>query len=118
MRECATFGTVIAKMGHLYHWKLKVIEMKDECLNFGIIEANKCEECLKTGTPWYLRSYGYSYFGGNGNIYHRAKTNGSWPYGDKYGVDDIIDIWLDLRDKKINFHLQRMIRNMVKLLRY
>ena len=28
-RECTTFGTVIAKPGHLYHWKIKVVKMED-----------------------------------------------------------------------------------------
>ena len=99
--ECSTFGAVIAKPGHLYHWRIKVMEKKkDNHLNIGIIEANKFEYCLEVDDPWYITPYGYSYFAGDGFIYNETESNCYWPYGDAYGEDDIIDIWLDLRDNK------------------
>ena len=99
-QECNTFGTVTAKQSHLYHWKIKVMEMQDNFLNIGVVEANKCEQCLSTNNAWYFESFGYSYYAGDGKIYHKKKLRSCWSYGDKYGVDDIIDIWLDLRDNK------------------
>ena len=41
-------------------------------------------------------TYGYSYWSGNGKLYNCQVKN----YGDPYGQNDIIDIWVDLRDDK------------------
>ena len=41
------------KPGTLYHWKIKVIETKDQHLNIGIIEEDKCEYSLKTNEKWF-----------------------------------------------------------------
>ena len=94
--ECSTFGSIITKPGNSYHWKIKVIKMGDDHLNIGIIEADKCELSLETGNKWFSTSYGYSYWAGNGKVYHSSSKN----YGDAFGAGDVIDIWLDLRDNK------------------
>lgn len=98
--NCNTFGTVVAEPGSLYHWKVKIVSMSEnisgKTLNLGVIEANECEECLKEDILWHLQKYGYSYWSGNGKLYNDVVTE----YGDPYGQNDVIDIWVDLRDTK------------------
>ena len=37
--NCNAFGSIIASSGNLYHWKIKVIECNDCCINIGVVEA-------------------------------------------------------------------------------
>ena len=98
-KDCGTFGTVVAKPGHSYHWQIKVIEITGNHLNIGIVEAKEYEQCLKNDTYWYNRDYGYSYWAGDGKLYHA--NGGGEDYGDPYEAGDIIDLWLDL-NKNVN----------------
>ena len=90
---CTCFGKVIAKKGKIYHWKIKFEEgsrdLKND-LNIGIVEKDKCKQCLDK-TWWYL-GFGYSYYSNDGKFYNMYGIK----YGEPYGITDIIDIWLDL----------------------
>ena len=92
----SSFGTITARSGNKYHWRLKLIGSDVRFINIGIIEANICK--LHTDTTWWNTEYGYSYYSGDGMIYHNFKANDYCKdYGESY-QDDIIDIWLDLKD--------------------
>ena len=87
------FGTVTAKPGKgIYHWRLKIIECDHKDINLGIVEANKCDE-ITNNRGWWGEDYGYSYWSGDGEVFH---NNDFHEYGDAFGQDDVIDIWLDM----------------------
>ena len=92
---CNGFGKFEANPGRMYHWKLKAQKVGDKELNIGVIEADFVENGYRE--DWWNESYGYSYFAWNGDIYNKGQSKRN--YGDKYGVGDIIDIWLDLKDE-------------------
>ena len=46
---------------------------------------------------WWNQHYGYSSWSDNGWIYHNDDDR---RYGDPFGQDDVIDIWLDLKGDK------------------
>ena len=98
----SAFGTMMVTPGNKYHWKLKVIGDDIKGINIGIIES---QECSKSKSDyWWCKEYGFSYHSKNGWLYHRVITDGSLrgsskQYGDRYGDNDVIDIWLDLKDK-------------------
>ena len=97
--DLSSFGIVTATPGNKYHWRLELIRMDVGFVNLGIIEANKCDDY--TNTAWWLTEYGYSYYSGDGGIYHKFTGNVTntvyKDYAESY-KDDIIDIWLDLKD--------------------
>ena len=86
------FGTVEASPGRIYHWRLKFIENEDAELNVGICEFEGSERM-----DWWNTPKGWSYFARDGQLYHPGTILRK--YGDKYGKDDIIDVWLDLKHK-------------------
>ena len=100
-KKISGFGTVTAKSGYRYHWKLKLFGDNVQYINIGIIEADKCS--ANTSNSWWITEYGYSYWSGDGEIYHDWSQQGIFRnhkhYGKSYGKDDIIDIWLDLKDE-------------------
>ena len=87
------FGTEVAKPGKMYHWKLKLLELGEKYLNVGIIEADKCK---KDTSDWWNYAYGFSYYTQDGNFYNKNYIT----YGEECENNDIIDIWLDLRENK------------------
>ena len=88
------FGSIIAKSGLKYHWKIKYIKGKSLTdINLGIIEYNKYKENLRD--MWWNKKYGFSYYCKSGLIYNLESKK----YGDKYTIGDIIDIWVDLKDE-------------------
>ena len=98
------FGSFTATRGRAYHWKLKVIKLEDKELNIGIIHADKVSERID-GSYWWSKSGGFSYYARDGHFYSGdPRYSGLTPMhcGDSYGVDDVVDVWLDLRD---NAHL-------------
>ena len=95
------FGTEVAKPGKMYHWKFKLLELGEKYLNIGIIEADKCN---KDTTDWWNHIFGFAYYIGSGNFWN---GNGGMPYGEECEKNDIIDIWLDLRDNKNELSFQR-----------
>ena len=116
------YGTVTAKKGRIYHWKLKV-DKSTVCGNIGIVPLNKIEPAKDFAASFW--SYGYSYYGFNGRVFGDDIENGSIKYGHPYGKggpnffdmyhdfteqqviewkklndkDDIIDVWLDLQNE-------------------
>ena len=95
--SCNAYGTFTATAGYIYHWKLKVIECKDTYmnqLNIGVVDAKQAPDLLNRS--WWRQPNGYSYFSGNGKMYCKYSTT---TFGAKYGTNDIIDIWLNLKDK-------------------
>ncbi len=96
--DANAFGSFVAAPGKIYNWKLKVLPVEGKSIiytNIGIIEANAASESLHSS--WFVHENGYSYFAGTGEIYN---NNTWWDYGDRYGKNDIIDICLDLKNKK------------------
>ena len=91
---CNAFGNIITTPDRIYHWKLKIIKCEDDQLNIGIIEADKAKHYLEAN--WWFSDCGYSYWAGDGHMYHKYGV----PYGEKYGKDDIIDVWLNLKENK------------------
>ena len=93
------FGTIIARPGRKYHWKLKIVQKSgynnhlDN--NFGVIEATKCAE--SNNYYWWSSygqsNYGYSYYSDG------DKYPGPERYGEGHQVGDIIDVCLNLKDK-------------------
>ena len=92
--ECNAFGKIIATPNRMYHWKLKVIECKDDQLNIGVIQEDKAKAFL--AAYWWFEVFGFSYFAGNGKLYNEMAKQ----YGDTYEEGDIIDVWLDLKENK------------------
>ena len=92
-----TFGIITAKPGNMYHWKLKIIQMGDTFLNIGVIAAG--EAVNHKNETWWNTEHGFSYFARSGGIYTASAFKRA-KYGDAYGKDDIIHIWLDLRENK------------------
>eukprot|EP01084_Bolivina_argentea_P311293 538830_1 len=94
----SAFGVVSAVSGKIYHWRF---HLSKDCTNFtniGVIEANKCDNKCDN-TCWWHESFGYSYFSQTGEIWNNNLKYGSKSYGERYGRNDIIDVWLDLKDK-------------------
>ena len=95
------FGTNIAVTGYKYHWKVKIekdISGHSPYINIGIIEADRACEWLSGG--WWRKTFGYSYFK-SGTIWNGKLplgSVGSRRYGQEHYADDIIDMWLDLKD--------------------
>ena len=98
------FGNFIASKGRIYHWTIKVIEALDQHLNIGIIEADAWKETLKKQN-WWNSSYGYSYYGADGELWHDAQQGKV--YGESYTAGDIIHIWVDLQDEKPNLSFSK-----------
>ena len=94
--QCNVFGFLTANPGRIYHWKLKVIERDDSNLNIGVIKADKCKDSLEVS--WWNNSSGYSFYAYNGKIYNGY--NGVQMCGSAYYANDIVEIWLDLKDGK------------------
>lgn len=98
LAACNAYGSFTATPGGKYHWKLKVIQCNDVQINIGIMEDNKAPNLIKDA--WWTKLNGYSYFSGSGEIFSGSiEYSKCVPFGDKYGTGDIIDIWLDLRNK-------------------
>ena len=105
--SCSAYGTFTASPGKKYHWKLHVIQCEDRGLNqmnIGIADANQAPKLLDQS--WWHEKNGYSYFSGNGQMYHKKRGTdtsrfdyGGYSFGEKYGTNDIIDICLDIKDK-------------------
>ena len=89
------YGSLIATRGRKYHWKLKLSKSEKIYFNLGVIKA---EDAAPTINNFWYRKCAYSYYEYNGNIYSGDFGRSGRKYGDPYGVGDIIDIWLDLRD--------------------
>ena len=89
----SAFGLIEAVPGCIYHWKIKLIEVGGHSVNIGIVEADKME--TQDAAYFWGYEYGYSYYK-DGQTWHNNK--GKY-YGDPIGKDDIIHIWLDLKDK-------------------
>ena len=105
------YGTIVANPGRIYHWKLRINKMVSEHtsyqrVNIGVIEASLATR--KTQSTFWFTSNGYSYYNHSGDVYSGSfsKDGGSGGYsrerskryGDKYGENDVIDMWLDLKD--------------------
>lgn len=100
MSVCSIFGTQITRFGNLYHWRVKVIEGngKDLDMNIGVIDASQCVKSLQKKWAWFLKDYGYSYWSKDGKFYQESTSIFGKIYGESYAANDIIDVWLDLRD--------------------
>ena len=94
------FGVFRAISGYTYHWKLQIMQsmtFNKFQANIGIIEADKCEECLPASAPlWFCSGIGYAYYSGDGNAWHMHFYGKE--YGETYTDNDVIDIRLDLKD--------------------
>lgn len=109
---CPVFGYHITKSGYLYNWKIKIIKHSDNNnnnntdhdsgidVNIGIIQSKMRFKCMIHEIKWYFRPYGYSYWSKDGLFYTKRTGIFGQVYGDKYGVNDIINVRLDLRDGK------------------
>lgn len=89
------YGIVVAIPGNIYHWKLKVSHTTDKEINIGIVEEAKSKSAGRK-IAWYLEEWGHSYYAASGEVWNAGK--GKY-YGSEYGYDDIIEIWLDLKNK-------------------
>ena len=70
-----------------------MIECENNEMNIGVIEIGAYINPQNVG--WYVKKWGYSYYASSGNFWNgEPKT-----YGDDHGQGDIIDVWLDLKDK-------------------
>ena len=49
------------------------------------------------GGGWWNQDHGYSYWSEDGSIFHNDEDR---DYGEQLDQDDIVDIWLDLKDGK------------------
>lgn len=95
----SAFGSNVAIKGKIYHWRLRIGDSNTRfwLMNIGIIEADKAKENLEEMNTWWYTNYGYSYFNG-GRILHGEIGKFSKKYN-TYKSGDIIDVWLDLKDK-------------------
>ena len=72
---------------------MRITECHDKDINLGIIEAGKCDK-VSRNAGWWNTDYGYSYWSNDDEVFH---NNDFYDYGDAFGKDDIIDIWLDMK---------------------
>eukprot|EP01084_Bolivina_argentea_P255466 429691_1 len=92
-RKFGNFGTIIAKIGNKYHWKLKLVKGAWNMF-IGIVESDKV--CVNT-YKLYEKGVGYLWYGG-GTLYYNQTSQ-------TMGNEMIlyhpctIDIWLDFKDK-------------------
>ena len=93
--KCCAFGELTATPGYKYHWKMRVMS---QGINIGIIEADFASSCLTE--CWWWKKYGYSYYN-NGNKFTSSEvlSGGAQGYGDKFNEDDIVHVYLDLKEK-------------------
>ena len=94
----SSFGLTETSPGHKYHWKIQALDgMKGG--NVGIIKANACSSYkYETNANWWGDTAGYAYYSVTGALYHNYQRTSSRPYADGFGTNDIIDVWLDLKD--------------------
>ena len=90
-----SFGLLDATPGRKYHWKIKILDEMSG--NIGIIEADKYISFSKGTDGWWYYPYGYAYYSGK-DLYNDYENTTYIVYGEEYDVDDIIDVWLDLKD--------------------
>ena len=102
---CAAYGYFTAKPGYIYHWRMKVILSGDQEVNIGILNAKNHIIMDKIENNYYYdeddkgpwnENDGWSYYSNTGTLWNGGKYK---EYGDPYDDNDIIDMWLDLRDK-------------------
>ena len=91
------YGIVEAIAGRKYHWKLQIIDKTIDA-NIGIIDAKL--QNGKTGKDiteciWWEEDDGFSYYSITGDLWHENEVN---TYGVGLDKDDIIEIWLDLKE--------------------
>ena len=79
-------------------------------LNLGIVSIDYSKQNYFQ-TSWWNKPNSYSYLSNNGWLY---SGNPSRKYGEIYGTDDIIDIWLDLRDNKNGISFAKNGKNLGK----
>ena len=94
----SAFGKMIAVKGRIYHWTVKIDEDvygRDPYINIGIFDANKAKNNLDG--CWWKKEYGYSYFK-SGTIWSYSSEINT-KYGTRHKAGDIIEMWLDLKDK-------------------
>lgn len=101
------FGTVIAKPGRCYEWKIDIIEHKSDIretgdIFIGIIEADKCDEDHSYKNLFFFHhNYAIAYLSDSGH-YYTGKDIVKFK-DDPYGVGDIIGIHLDLKNNILYF---------------
>ena len=98
-KMCNAFGKIVAsagKFGKRCHWKLKIIRKDYDSINIGIIESRKVNS-ESSNLLWWGKQYGYAYCSSTGHIYNGFRTV---EYCNKYGTNDIIDVYLDFRENK------------------
>ena len=88
----SAFGLLEAIPGCIYHWQIKLLELSGQSVNIGIVEADKIQ--YQNAAYFWGYEYGYSYYQ-DGQTWHNNKRKS---YGDSFSKDDIIHIWLDLKD--------------------
>ena len=101
------FGSIIAKPGNCYEWKIEIIEHKEDSskpgdIFIGIIEADKCDkDYFFSNQFFYQKNYTIAYLSDTGHYYTGKDINtiGNAPYG----VGDIIGVHLDLKQNILYF---------------
>ena len=91
----SAFGSIIAKPGNKYHWKVHVVSGCSS-INIGVIEADEAHK--NVDKYWWNQGYGYSYFQVGLLFNGYLDENDDPSYGGYISDDDIIDVWLDLKD--------------------
>ena len=82
-------GQVEAVKGAEYHWKIKILK-NGNGINVGIVENEFYEKNESSINKYFWETnIGYSWYS-NGSVWHNSQDILS-----KFGIDDIVDIWLD-----------------------
>ena len=94
--DCQAFGSAIASAGRKYHWKIKIIDSGFKSLNIGVIKSEVDVSLIGTEGGFWQNDDGCSYYAA-GMLYQGGRCIEL--YAPPYGNDDVIDIWLDMRDE-------------------